>query len=39
MVDDFRRSEQAKGPNDAANMNLGKEFSKILSTGDYGMVH
>ena len=39
MVDDFRKSEQAKGSNDAANINLRKEFSEILSPGGYGMVH
>jgi hypothetical protein len=39
MVDDFRNSEQAKGSNDAANINLSKEFSEILSSGGYGMVH
>jgi hypothetical protein len=39
MVDDFRKSEQAKGSNDASNINLGKEFSEILSPGGYGMVH
>ncbi len=39
MVDDFRKSEQAKGSNDAVNINLGKEFSEILSPGRYGMVN
>jgi hypothetical protein len=39
MVDDFRKSEQAKGSNDAANINLSKEFSEILSSGGYGMVN
>jgi hypothetical protein len=39
MVDDFRKNEQAKGSIDAANINLGKEFSEILSPGDYGMVN
>ena len=39
MVDDFRKSEQAKGPSDAANINLSKEFAEMLSTGDYGMVN
>jgi len=39
MVDDFRKSEQARGSNDAANINLGKEFSEILSPDGYGMVH
>jgi hypothetical protein len=39
MVDDFRNSEQAKGSNDAANINLSKEFSEILSSGGYGMVN
>jgi hypothetical protein len=31
--------EQAKGSNGAANINLGKEFSEILSPGGYGMVN
>jgi hypothetical protein len=39
MVDDFRKSEQAKGIGDAANINLGKEFSEILSPGGCGMVN
>jgi hypothetical protein len=39
MVDDFRKSEQAKGSVDAANINLGKEFSEILSPGRCGMVN
>jgi hypothetical protein len=39
MVDDFRKSEQAKGSVDAANINLGKEFSEMLSPSGYGMVH
>jgi len=39
MVDDFRKSEQAKGSIDAANINLSKEFSEILSPGGCGMVH
>ena len=39
MVDDFRKSEEAKGSVDAANINLGKEFSEILSPGRCGMVN
>jgi hypothetical protein len=39
MVDDFRKSEQAKGSIDAANINLSKEFSEILSPGRCGMVN
>ncbi len=39
MVDDFRKSEQAKDSNDAANINLSKEFAEILSPGGYGMVN
>jgi hypothetical protein len=39
MVDDFRKSEQAKGSIAAANMNLSKEFSEILSPDSYGMVN
>jgi hypothetical protein len=39
MVDDFRKSEQAKRSIHAASINLGKEFSEILSPGGYGMVH
>ena len=39
MVDDFRKSEQAKGSEDAANINLRKEFSEILSPGGCGMVN
>jgi hypothetical protein len=39
MVDDFRKRERAKGSIDAANINLGKEFSEILSPGGYGMVN
>ena len=39
MVDDFRKSEQAKGSIDAANINLSKEFSEILSQGRYGLVN
>jgi hypothetical protein len=39
MLDDFGKSEQAKDSNDAANINLGKEFSEILSPGGYGMVN
>ena len=39
MVDDFRKSEQAKDSIDAANINLGKEFSEILSPDGYGMVN
>ena len=39
MVDDFRKSEQATGSIDAANMNLSKEFSGILSPGGCGMVN
>jgi hypothetical protein len=39
MVDDFRKSEQAKDSIDAANINLGKEFSEILSPGGYEMVN
>jgi len=39
MIDDFRKIEQAKGSNGAASVNLGKEFSAILSPGGYGMVH
>ncbi len=38
MVDDFRKSEQAKGSMDTANINLSKEFSEILSPGGCGMV-
>jgi hypothetical protein len=39
MVDDFRKSEQAKGSIDAANINLSKEFSVILSPGGYEIVN
>jgi hypothetical protein len=40
MVDDFRKSEQAKGSIDAVDINnLSKEFSEILSPGRYGMVN
>ena len=39
MVEDFRKSEQAKDSIDAANINLGKEFSEILSPDGYGMVN
>ncbi len=39
MVDDFRKNEQANGSNDAANINLSKEFAEILSPGGYGMVN
>ena len=39
MVDDLRKSEQERGSNDAASINLGKEFSEILSPGGYGMVN
>jgi hypothetical protein len=39
MVDDFRNSEQAKGSIDAASINLGKEFSEMLSPDGYGMVN
>ena len=39
IVDDFRKSEQAKGSIDSANINLGKEFSKILSPDGCGMVN
>ena len=39
MVDDFRKSGQEKDSIDAASINLGKEFSKILSPGGYGMVN
>jgi len=39
MVDDFRKSEQAKGSNGAASINLSKEFAEILSPGGYGMVN
>jgi len=39
MVDDFWKSEQAKDSIDAANINLGKEFSEILSPDGYGMVN
>ena len=39
MVDDFRKSEQAKGSNGAASINLSSELSEILSPGRYGMVN
>jgi hypothetical protein len=39
MVDDFRKSEQAKGSIGAASINLSKEFSEILSHGGYGLVN
>ncbi len=39
MVDDFRKSEQAKGSNGAESINLSKELSEILSPGRYGMVN
>ena len=39
MVDDFRISEQAKGSNDAASINLTEEFSEILSPGPFGLVN
>ena len=39
MVDDFRRSEQAKGLNGAANINLSNEFAEILSMDHSGMVN
>ena len=39
MVDDFRKSEQAKGSNGAASINLSKEFSEILSMDHSGMVN
>ena len=39
MVDDFRKSEQAKGSIDAANINLSKEFSEILSLDRNGLVN
>jgi hypothetical protein len=39
MVDDFRKSEQAKDSIDATNFNLSKEFSEILSPGRCGMVN
>ena len=38
MVDDFRKSEQAKNSIDAENINLSEKFSEILSPGGYGMV-
>jgi hypothetical protein len=39
MVDDFRKTEQAKNSNGAANINLSKEFSEILSPSRYGLVN
>jgi len=39
MVDDFRKSDQAKSSKGAANMNLSKEFTEILSPDGYGMVN
>jgi len=39
MVDDFRKSEQAKDSNGSANINLSKEFSEILSPSGYGLVN
>jgi hypothetical protein len=39
MVEDFRKNEQANGPNDAVNINLSNEFAEILSPGRYGMVN
>jgi len=38
MVDDFRKSVQAKASIDATKINLGKEFSEIIPPGGYGMV-
>ena len=39
MVDDFRKSEQAKDSIDAANINLSNEFAEILSQGPIGLVN
>ena len=39
IIDDFRKSEQARGSIDAANINLSSEFSEILSPGGYEMVN
>ena len=39
MVDDFRKSEQAKGSNGAESINLSNELDEILSPGRYGMVN
>jgi hypothetical protein len=39
MVDDFRKSEEAKGSVDAANINLSNEFAEILSQGPFGLVN
>jgi hypothetical protein len=39
MVDDFKKSVQAKGSNGAESINLSKELSEILSPGGCGMVH
>ena len=39
MVDDFRKSEQAKHSIDAANINLSEEFSEILSLDRSGLVN
>jgi len=39
IVDDFRKSEQANGSNDAASINLSEEFAEILSPGPFGLVN
>ena len=39
IVDNFRKSEQAKGSNGTESINLSKELSEILSPGRYGMFN
>ena len=39
MVDDFRKSEQVKGSNGAASVNLSNEFNEILSLDRSGLVN
>jgi hypothetical protein len=39
MVDDFRKKQQAMGPNDDASINLSNEFAEILSQGPFGLVN
>ena len=39
MVDDVRKSEQVKGSNGAASVNLSNEFNEILSLDRSGLVN
>ena len=39
MVDDFRKSEQAKDSNESVNINFSNEFAEILSQGHFGLVN